>query len=599
MSSRLGAAERTIEVPEGLRSGPLVKRLLSYTFSYKLACVATIVGYLLFSLAGVSVAPWLGATFDAINAGDLEYWRVMSPVLCVAIVLVRGIGGFMGSYSIAYVANHTVHRLRTELLEKLMQLPAGYFDKNTSGGLVSKITYDVTQITGAATNAVALVLREGLYVTGLLAYLLYMDWQLCIAFLIIAPIVAKVVSVASKRFRRYSTRMQNSMGEVTQLTNESIGGYKVVRTFNARDFVVSKFVRASDENRKQNMKMAKTQAISTPFIQLIVSVAMASLIWLAMSPSFYEDKTPGDFIAFLTAAGLLAKPIRQLSQVNSVIQRGIAAAYSIFSLLDEQAEADTGSYSVDRVEGKLEFRDVSFAYKQNSPVLENISFVAEPGQTVALVGKSGSGKSSLVSLIPRFYDHQSGEILLDDHRLSDYSLDNLRRHISLVSQQVVLFNGSIAENIAYGTDPDKMDHEAIRAAAKSAHALEFIDEMQDGLNTEVGDDAKLLSGGQRQRIAIARALLKNSPILIFDEATSALDSESEKHIQLALESLMKGRTTIVIAHRLSTIENADVILVMEDGRIIEQGCHRELLDRNGHYAKLHKIQFADQSAEEA
>jgi len=403
--------------------------------------------------------------------------------------------------------------------------------------------------------------------------------------------VAGIVNLASKRFRRYSTQMQDSMGDVTQITNESIKGHRVIRTFNAEDFVSTRLMHASEKNRRQNMKMAMTRSASTPLVQLIVSMALALLVWLAMSPDFFADKTPGDFVAFLGAAGLLAKPIRQLTQINSVIQRGLSAAYSIFTLLDEKPELDEGSHEVERVKGEIEFSKVSFAYKDSAKALDEVSFTVKPGQTIALVGKSGSGKSSLVSLIPRFYDIDTGQITLDGKPLQEYKLSNLRDQISVVTQQVVLFNGTVAENIAYGEQ--ELDLKKITVAAQNAHAMEFINGLPEELNTQVGDDASLLSGGQRQRIAIARALLKDAPILIFDEATSALDSESEQHIQAALEALIKGRTTFVIAHRLSTIENADLILVMDQGKIVESGEHNQLLNLGGHYARLHKIQFTE------
>jgi subfamily B ATP-binding cassette protein MsbA len=342
------------------------------------------------------------------------------------------------------------------------------------------------------------------------------------------------------------------------------------------------------------MKMALTRSASTPIIQLIVSFALAILVWLALSPEFFADKTPGDFVAFLGAAGLLAKPIRQLSQINSVIQRGLSAAYSIFSLIDEAPEKDQGSHTSERAAGRIKFKDVGFSYNDATLALDGISFVAEPGQTIALVGKSGSGKSSLVSLIPRFYEFDQGTITLDGIPIQQYSLHNLRQHISLVSQKVVLFDGTVAENIAYGSESVARDK--IITAAENAHAMEFISQLNDGLNSQVGDDASHFSGGQRQRIAIARALLKDAPILILDEATSALDSESEQHIQEALKTLIKGRTTFVIAHRLSTIENADLILVMERGHIVESGIHSELLASNGQYARLHKIQFLGNEA---
>ncbi|MBL4820957.1 MAG: lipid A export permease/ATP-binding protein MsbA [Gammaproteobacteria bacterium] len=575
----------------------LYKRLLTYIKPHLPAFVISIVGYIIFAATNVATAQWLGWTVDAIEAENFADLRILSPLLCVLIVVVRGIGGVMGSYSITHVANHVVHKLRTEMVQHMLDLPVAYYDRSSAGKLVSKITYDVTQITGAASNALTVTLREGLTVIGLMTALLIADWKLSLTFLVIAPLVGKTVGAATKRFRKYSTQMQDSMGDVTQITNEAIKGSQVIRTFGAKDFISQRFNKVSERNRRQNMKMALTRAISTPFIQFLVSIALAVLIWLAMSPSFFADKTAGDFVAFLTMAGLLAKPIRQLSQVNAVIQRGISAAESIFNLLDEPPEIDDGDFHVDRARGKLEFRNVGFSYGKDIPALHDISFTAEPGQVIALVGKSGSGKSTLVSMIPRFYDVNSGQILLDDVPLSAYALRDLRNQISLVTQQVVLFNGSVAENIAYGIDKRAVQDKIV-SAARSAHAMEFIERLPEGLDTEVGDDAAQLSGGQRQRLAIARALLKDAPILIMDEATSALDSESEQHIQQALKTLMQGRTTIVIAHRLSTIESADLILVMDDGRIVESGNHARLLELNKQYAKLHRMQFTDYSSAE-
>lgn len=575
-------------------SWPLYRRLLGYVGPHKLAIYASIVGFIIFALTTPATSVWLGWTVDAINAENYGELRILSPLLCILIVLVRGLGGFMGSYSLAFLSNRVMHQLRCELMDRLIDLPPSYFDRNTSGRLVSKLTYDVSQITGAASSAAAVIVREGFTVIGLLAYLLYMDWLLSLSFLIIAPLVGKIVSIASSKFRRYSKQMQDSMGEVTQITNEAIKGHRVIRTFNAKNFVSEKLSAASESNFQQNMKMALTRSASTPLVQFMVSMALALLVWMAMSPEFFADKTAGDFVAFLGAAGLMAKPIRQLTQINAVVQRGLSAAHSIFSLLDEESEIDTGRHEAEHVEGRIEFRNVDFTYEDGTRALKNINFVSQPGQTIALVGKSGSGKSSLVSLIPRFYDLSNGEISLDGVSISEYSLHNLRQHIALVSQQVVLFNGTVAENIAYGDV--NSDPERIQEAARNAHAMEFIEKMPAGLDTQVGDDASLLSGGQRQRIAIARALLKNAPILILDEATSSLDSESENHIQEALKALIKGRTTFVIAHRLSTIENANLILVMADGEIVEAGTHSELMSLHGHYARLHKIQFADSAA---
>jgi len=577
----------------GQGSWHLYKRLLKYLKPHKGAFIISVIGYTIFSATGIAVAEWLGWIVDVIESDDYGNLRLLIPLASVLIVFVRGIGGVMGSYSIAHVSNHVVHKLRCQMLQRLLDLPVAYYDHSSAGRLVSKVTYDVTQITGAASNALTVILREGLVVAGLLIWLMIIDWKLSLTFLVVTPLVAKTVSIAAKKFRRYSTQMQDSMGDVTQITNESIKGHQVVRSFGAKGFVADKFVSASERNRRQNMKMALTQAVSTPFIQILVSIALAVLIWLAMSPNLFVDKSAGEFVAFLTLAGMLAKPIRQLSQVNAVIQRGLSAAESIFGLIDEPAEKDEGDFHVEHVNGKLEFKNVAFSYSEGKPALHDVSFTAEPGMVIALVGKSGSGKSTLVSLIPRFYDCDQGQILLDDVPISAYALTDLRKQISLVTQEVVLFNATVAENIAYGTDVS-IDRDKILAAAHSAHAMEFIEHLTNGLDTEVGDDAGLLSGGQRQRIAIARALLKDAPILIMDEATSALDSESEQHIQQALQTLMQGRTTIVIAHRLSTIEKADLILVMDQGRILESGNHTQLLELGQQYAKLHRIQFSDQ-----
>jgi subfamily B ATP-binding cassette protein MsbA len=569
----------------------LYKRLLTYVKPHRLVFAISVFGYIIFSITGVATAEWLGWTIDQVTAKNPDA-RIISPLVCVAIVVVRGIGGFMGGYSLEYIANHIVHKLRCDIMDKMLELPVRFYDNSTAGRLVSKVTYDVAQISGAATNAVTVIFREGLTVVGLLIALFWSNWQLSLVFLLVAPCVAAVVSFASGKFRKYSAQMQNSMGDVTQITNESIKGQRVVRTFNAGDFVLDRFRYASERNRRQNMKMVGTQSVAIPTIQFLVSVAMAVLIWFAMSPELFASATAGEFVTFLTVAGLLAKPIRQLSQVNSVVQRGISAADSIFSLLDETPEQDDGTFEVARVRGEVSFEDVSFGYKEGESVLSHINIHVKPGQSVALVGRSGSGKSTLVSLLPRFYNVDAGVLKIDGVPVQDFTLRNLRQQIAVVSQDVVLFEGTVADNIAYGSNGGITD-EAIIEVARNAHAMEFIDKLDNGIHSIVGDSGLMLSGGQRQRVAIARAFLKDAPILVLDEATSALDSESEQYIQQALSTLMKGRTTFVIAHRLSTIENADIIIVMDKGRIVESGTHQELLALRGHYAGLHKIQFTE------
>jgi len=559
-------------------------RLLEYVKPHWKIFALSLFGFLIFASTQPMFAALMKYMVDSLNDNqrDAIYWI---PLASVAIVFIRGIGSFLGSYFIALVSNRIVHTLRCRLFDHYTTLPISFFDDNNSGHLISRITYNVQQVTGAATDAIKILVREGLTVIGLFAYLFYMNWKLSLVFIAIAPLIGLVVSVATKRFRSISKKIQASMGDLTHITSEMVTGQRVVKSFGGTSYETNRFHNASKFSFRQSMRMVKTSAIQTPTLQFIVTLALAVLIYLALV--FMEGSSTGVFIAYITAAGLIPKPIRQLSEINATIQRGIIAAENIFNTLDEHSERNLGSYITPKAAGSLEFKDVGFSYEPFGPTtLEDITFKLDAGRTIALVGHSGSGKSTLASLIPRFYDHNQGEILLDGVEINNYELSNLRSQISLVTQHVTLFNDTIERNIAYGA-LKKSSREDVISAATKAHAMEFIEQLPDGLDTLIGENGLKLSGGQRQRLAIARALLKDAPILILDEATSALDTESERKIQNALEFAMKDRTTLVIAHRLSTIENADTILVMDKGRIVESGSHQSLQKSSTFYAKLH------------
>ena len=590
-STTAAAANQAATAP--LNSAALYGRLLGYVRPLRSYFLLGIFGFVLFSASSILFFDLLQNLVDTIGA-DVAVatdQRLLIPLTLILIVTFRGVGGFLGTYYLAHIAYHIVHRLRVELLNRFIGLPSAWFDRNTAGHLVSTVTFNVSQVSAAVSDALTVILREGLFLLGLFGFLLYVNWKLTLLFVAVTPVISLVVLFASRKFRKHSNRIQISMGDVTHVLSETLKGMKVVKTFGAEKQVQDRFEESSARNLKQNLKLAMVDAISTPVVQVVVASALSLLLWLAMSPEILTQMSPGDFVAYVTAAGSMLKPIRQLTKINAVVQKGLAAAQSIFVLLDEEQEADTGKRSVDKVTGRVEFRDVSFAYANEKPVLTGINFTCEPGEAIAIVGKSGAGKSTLVNLIPRFYQYNQGEILVDGIPVKELTLQSLRRQIALVSQQVVLFNGSVRENIAYG-DMQGASDDAIRQALASANALEFVDNLDNGLDTLIGDDGFLLSGGQRQRLAIARALLKDAPILILDEATSALDSESEKAIQSALEHLMAGRTTFVIAHRLSTIESASRILVLDQGRIVESGTHAELMAAGGQYRQLHALQFS-------
>ncbi|SDI01736.1 lipid A export permease/ATP-binding protein MsbA [Pseudomonas panipatensis] len=584
-------------------------RLLSYVRPYVGIFALSIVGFLIFAATQPMLAGILKFFVDGLYNPEASLFPHSSwawlrdlkmlfavPMLMVLIAAWQGIGSFLGNYFIAKVSLSLVHDLRVALFNNLLVLPNRYFDSHNSGHLISRITFNVTMVTGAATDAIKVVIREGMTVIFLFVALLWMNWKLTLVMVAILPVIALMVTSASRKFRKQSKKIQVAMGDVTHVSSETIQGYRVVRSFGGEPFERQRFLKVSLENTLKNLRMNKTSAVYTPMLQLVIFTAMAVLLYLVLL--LRGDASVGDLVAYISMAASLPKPIRQLSEVSSTIQRGVAGAESIFEQLDQTPEVDNGTVERERVGGRLEVKNLSFSYPgSDKQVLNDLSFSVEPGQMVALVGRSGSGKSTLANLIPRFYNHNAGQILLDGVDVEDYRLSNLRKHIALVTQQVNLFNDSVLNNIAYG-DLAGMPRSAVEKAADDAFAREFIDRLPQGFETEVGENGVMLSGGQRQRLAIARALLKDAPVLILDEATSALDTESERHIQAALEKVMEGRTTLVIAHRLSTIESADLILVMDQGHIVERGTHKQLIAQNGYYARLHARQFADEPAED-
>lgn len=576
------------------------RRLLNYALMHWRAFLLAILGMILVALAQPAFAglmkPMLDGSFVQRDPQTIKW----VPVVLLLVFLVRAFAGFLSEYYMALVGRNVIVALREEMFQKLLQLPTHYYDKNSTGNTIAKFTYNVEQVTQAATGAVTILIRDALMVISLIGWMLYLSPMLASLFLLIGPVIALLVGSVSKRFRKISQRIQQSMGKVTHVVEESIQAQRVVKIFGGQPYETARFQDINKTNLRQQMKLAATTAVSTPIIQIFVAFALAGIIHMATMPSMQDSITVGTFMSFMAAMMMMFAPIKNLTGVNAVIQRGIAAAESIFELLDTDIEKDTGNYSIPRVRGDILFRDVTFRYQSTSEknVLSSINLHIKPGQTVALVGKSGSGKSTLVNLLPRLYDDYTGQVLIDNHDIREFALLNLRDQIAYVGQEIVLFNDTVAHNIAYGRLQD-VTEEQIISAAQAAHAWEFIERMPEGLNTIVGERGVMLSGGQRQRIAIARALLKNAPILIMDEATSALDTESERHIQSALETLLKNRTTLVIAHRLSTIENADMILVMEDGRIVESGTHQDLLQLNGAYANFYRLQFSENKHETA
>ena len=573
-----------------MSNSAVYKRLMRYVVPYWRMFIISTIGYAIYAGTQPIFAMIIQHIIDTLNSQDKKDIQYL-PLFFVGLFLIRGVGSFFGNYYLARISGNVIHKLRCEIFNHYTRLSVQYFDANNSGYMISRITNNIGEVTRATTDSVRSFVREGFTAVGLLIYLTYTNWQLSLVFLAIAPIVAIMVKYVGGRMKRLSRNMQDTVGDLTHITSEMVMGTRIVKGFGGEAYERQRFKDCSLENRKQYRKLIMTVSINNPMMQLIISFALAGMMYLALI--LMKDAGAGEFVAYLTAAFLLPKPIRQLSDANAEILRGIAAAETLFEVLDEPLESDNGTYQTARSQGRIEFKNLTFSYAgSETPALNNINLTIEPGQTVALVGASGGGKSSLINLLPRFYDYSEGEILIDGIELKHYKLECLRQQIALVTQHVTLFNATVANNIAYGALQGTARSQ-IEQAAIDAYAMDFISKMPQGLDTEIGENGIKLSGGQRQRLALARALLKDAPILILDEATSALDTESERYIQAALHRVMQGRTTLVVAHRLSTIEGADVILVMDKGQIIEKGSHQELLKQDGAYAKLHKLQFKD------
>ncbi|KTD56387.1 Lipid A export ATP-binding/permease MsbA [Legionella santicrucis] len=571
-----------------VKTSILYKRLLTYVKPFWPILALGVFANMLYSLIDAGFTYMMRPFFDKsfINV-DMDFIKKIPYIVLIGITL-RGLVSSLGSYCMTWVARSVVKVLREKVFNHILRLPADFYDQATSGQMLSKILYDVEQVAQVSADALTDIVQNICLIVGFLTVMFVICWQLSLMFLLTIPFVGFIVNFTNKRVRRISHKVQKTMGEVTEIASEAIEGYKVVRIFGGIVYESEKFSRAIEHSRQNDMKVAASKALNVSGVQIVIAIGIAAIIAAAIQLSTVVVVSAGSFLAIIAAMIQLIKPMKTLTTLNAVIQKGLAGAESVFNMLDVSIEQDQGIILPQRVRGELVFQCVSYAYRQGENVLHDVSFTVEAGKTVALVGHSGSGKTTIASLIPRFYEITEGIIALDNIPINQISLSSLREQMALVSQNVTLFNDTLANNIAYGRSD--ISREQIMHAAKLAFADEFISRLPEGYETRVGENGVLLSGGQRQRVAIARAILKDAPILILDEATSALDSESERYIQIALEGVMKNRTTIVIAHRLSTIKHADKIIVMQHGRIVEQGTHQELLDRQGHYAQLQGMQ---------
>jgi subfamily B ATP-binding cassette protein MsbA len=581
-----------------LRGVDTYRRLLGYVRPHWRVFVLAILGMIAASLTDVAFAalmkPLLDGSFVAKDLATTQW----VPLALVGVFLVRAVGEFGAKYGMTWVARKVVSTLRQQVFDKLLRLPTRFFDHAQSGDLLARLTYTVEQVASAATGALTVLVRDGLSVIGLLAWMFWLSPQLTVFILVVTPIVVALIALVSRNFRRYSRRIQASVGEIAQVADEVVGGHRLVRVYGGEPYEQARFAAANERNRLAFMRMELLDASSTPIVQFLVAVAIASIIAFATSGERLEQLTVGTFISFITALAMLLSPLKRLTSLNATLQKGIAAGEQLFATLDEIEERDEGRHALGRATGHVRFEGVRFAYGEGQPeVLHGIDLDVPAGTTVAIVGQSGSGKTTLLNLLPRFYDPTGGRILIDGVDIRALPLASLRAQLAWVGQEITLFDDTVANNIAYGS-LQGASMEAIRAAADQAQATAFIEGLPEGFETRVGERGVLLSGGQRQRIAIARALLRQAPILLLDEATSALDTASERLIQQALEGLMRHRTTLIIAHRLSTIRNADRIVVMDAGRIVEQGRHEELLARGGHYARLYRLQFSESATDQ-
>ncbi|MFR9719666.1 lipid A ABC transporter ATP-binding protein/permease MsbA [Aeromonas diversa] len=576
-------------------SWPVFKRLLGYVRDRKLGLIGGIIGMLGYAAVDTTFVYSIKPLIDqGINGSDPSVLKWM-PFFVLGIVALRGVANFLSNYCMAWVGNHVVMRLQQQVFNHMVAMPMSFFDRQNTGHLLSKVTYDASQVSSAASTTLVTLVREGATVVGLLGLMFYHSWQLSVIFLVVGPLVGIIIGLISRRFRKISRHIQHAVGNITTSTEQMLKGHKEVLMFGGQKVEEQRFYQVSNNMRQQTMKMVAADAIGSPVVQMVASIALAAFLYVATIDSVRSTLTAGTFTVMVTSMMMLLKPLKSLTDVNNQFQRAITACHSLFGLLDTEPEQDTGTQTLERARGEIEFRNVTFTYPtKETPALYGVSFKVEAGKSVALVGRSGSGKSTIASLITRFYDIDEGEILLDGVNIREYRLSELRKQFALVSQQVHLFNDSVANNIAYAAE-DRYSRDEVVQAARIAHADEFVSKMPQGYDTVVGENGASLSGGQRQRLAIARALLRDAPVLLLDEATSALDTESERHIQAAIDELCKQRTSLVIAHRLSTIEKADEILVIDEGRIVERGNHAELMGKAGTYAQLRAIQFGDKA----